>query len=166
MSKESAKQFLNEYRDNEEALKYLNECPQPKSQDEAIIQLTEAAGKMGMTITAEEIAEALQEIQEEQKTRTDAATSDLEMLADADVGDVAGGIYSIIDTYTGEKRYSCYFESNRTCTMLDACAAVSNVYYDCSGEYYAAGDEFKCKFKQYSCRTNSDGPMKREGPFR
>ena len=59
MSKEKAKQFLTEYRDNEEAMKILKQFPEPKTDEEAISCFVEAAGKIGLQITEEEMAEVL-----------------------------------------------------------------------------------------------------------
>jgi len=158
MSKEIAKQFLCEYSDNEEAMNLLNEYPQPKSQGEAIAQLAEVAMKMGKKITAEELTEAIHALRKEQKTRTDAAASEMEALEDDDLEDVAGGIYTITNADTGERKYECYHESNITCKLQDACSLFNNVYYDCQGDYYKEGEEFSCEFQQYWCTTGVDAP--------
>ena len=54
MAVDKAKQFLKEYRSNEEAVKILEQAPQPKSEDEAIARLVETAGKLGTRNTEEE----------------------------------------------------------------------------------------------------------------
>ena len=143
MSKESAVQFLREYRSNEEARK---KYPIPKNPDEAIAKLVEISGEQGIQITAEEMAEAVLELQEELKGRTDTAVNDMEALEDDDLEDVAGGEHG-----NASKVYdTCVIDyTDTSCWDSDACAAAVYYYYDCSGEYFENGEEYDCSFSLY-----------------
>ena len=73
MAKETAKKFLFEYAANPEAMKLLNEYPQPETLGDGARILSEIAGKMGIAFTAEEMTEAIGEAEAARKARTDAA---------------------------------------------------------------------------------------------
>ena len=92
MSKEIARKFLMEYAANPEAMKLLNEYPQPETLGDGAKILSEIAGKLGIAFTAEEVAEAIGEAEAARKARTDAAAEDLTALEDDDLVEVAGGM--------------------------------------------------------------------------
>ena len=146
MSKEKAKQFVKEYRDNEEAVKIMKQFPEPKTDEEAISCFVEVAGKIGLQITEEEMAEAARELKEERKTKTDASTHDIKELDIDDLEDVAGGIYYIDG---GERVYGgcCGDFTDDDCFAADACPEIHNLYYDCKYKYHAEGDEYYCFLK-------------------
>ena len=110
MSKEIARKFLMEYAANPEAMKLLNEYPQPETLGDGAKILSEIAGKLGIAFTAEEMAEAIMEAEAARKARTDAAAEDLTALEDDDLGEVAGGMRDTLcwaDYYC----YGIYHES-------------------------------------------------------
>ena len=147
MSKENAKEFLKEYRNNEEAMKILAQFPQPKSPDEAIAQLIETAGKLGIRITEEDMAKAGQELKEELKAKTDAAADDLQALDDDDLAETAGGVYYFADPKNGarKKEYDCFKDfTDTSCTFADACWAFTICYYDCPEKYHKKDAEQDC----------------------
>ena len=92
MSKEIARKFLMEYAANPEAMKLLNEYPQPETLGDGAKILAEIAGKLGIAFTPEEMTEAIGEAEAARKARTDAAAEDLTALEDDDLGEVAGGM--------------------------------------------------------------------------
>ena len=148
MSKEKAKQFLKEYRDNEEAMKILKQFPEPKTDEEAISCFVEAAGKIGLQITEEEMAEAARELKEERKAKTDASIDDMRTLDIGDLEDVAGGIY-YLSPY-GERIYAgCYGDfTDDNCFNTDACNKVNIYYYDCKYTFHPEGDEYNCTWNE------------------
>ena len=144
MSKEIAKKFLVEYAANPEAMKLLNEYPQPETLGDGAGMLAEIAGKLGIAFTAEEMAEAIMEAEAARKARTDAAAEDLTALPDDDLGEVAGGDDE-------KKKSSCsenYMRSN-TCWFDYFCYAAFaspplgrkdvpfSFHYNCFGIYYS-----------------------------
>jgi hypothetical protein len=144
MSKEIAKKFLMEYAANPEAMKLLNEYPQPETLGDGAGMLAEIAGKLGIAFTAEEMAEAIMEAEAARKARTDAAAEDLTALEDDDLGEVAGGDDE-------KKKSSCsenYMRSN-TCWFDYFCYAAfaspplgrkdvpCSFHYNCFGIYYS-----------------------------
>lgn len=147
MSMEKAKQFLKGYRDNEEAMKILKQFPEPKTDEEAISCFVEAAGKIGLQITEEEMAEAARELKEERKTKTDASIDDMRTLDVDDLEDVAGGIYHIAG---GERVYGgCIGDfTDDDCLAADACEKAFNFYYDCKYKFHAEGGEHNCYLKE------------------
>ena len=157
MSVDKAKQFLKEYRSNEEAVKILEQAPQPKSEDEAIARLVETAGKLGTRITEEDMAKAVRELKEELKAKTDAAADDLQAMDDDDLEEAAGGFYYYI---AGRKRnYNTCFEdykAGETCAFEDACKYAQVRYYGCSGEgqFYAEGKENGCILYDIMCDSS------------
>ncbi len=159
MSVDKAKQFLKEYRYNEEAAKILKQFPKPRSEDEAISQLIETAGKLGIRITEEVIVKAVQELTEELKAKTDAAADDLQAMDDDDLEDAAGGAYYYVsDGGSGRKRkYQCYkdYKEGETCSLEDACKYAQIRYYECSGEgkFYAEGAEKGCWAYDIMCES-------------
>ena len=155
MSKENAIKFLKEYRDNEEAVKILKQYPEPKTLDEAITQVFETAGKLGIQITKEEMMEALQELKEERKAKTDAATNDLQSLDDDDLEDVAGGVYYYNSNNFNKRSEGCYEDFTDTeCFNNDACKYDMIMYYDCPDLYYKEGDEYGCFLRHFLCKDN------------
>ncbi len=156
MSVEKAKEFLKEYRNNEEAVKIMKQFSEPKSSDEAIAQFVETAGKLGTRITAEDMAKAIRELTEEMKAKTDAVTDDLQAMDDDDLDEAAGGggFYYYVG---GRKRTynTCYedYKAGETCFLEDACKYAQVRYYGCSGEgqFYAEGKENGCKLYDIMC---------------
>ena len=140
MAKETAKKFLMEYAANPEAMKLLNEYPQPETLGDGAKILSEIAGKLGIAFTPEEMTEAIGEAEAARKARTDAAAEDLTALEDDDLGEVAGGMRDTLcwaDYYC----YGVYHESpeGRTdvpCRLDYNCLAV--VYFTlCNNNFFA-----------------------------
>ena len=113
MAKETAKKFLMEYAANPEAMKLLNEYPQPETLGDGAKILAEIAGKLGIAFTPEEMTEAIGEAEAARKARTDAAAEDLTALEDDDLGEIAGGDNGNKDEECSEnyvRDTSCYFD--------------------------------------------------------
>lgn len=160
MSVEKAKEFLRECRRNEEAVRILEQLPRPKSQDEAIAQLVEAAGRIGIQITAEDVAEAVRELEQELRARTDAAADGLQAIDDDSLEEAAGGIYYFTTTDSNDvaerKRvFKCFKDfTDTSCLNEDACKYVSIRYYDCDKVYYEKGEEYDCYYAEFLCLSN------------
>ena len=130
MSKENAKQFLNEFRNNKEAMELLKGYPKAKTHDESIRQIAEVAGKMGIQVTVEEMSEASNELREERKAQTDDSVNKMQKLNDTDLENVDGGFY-YIKRKTGTTKVefikvydSCLNDFEDTdCLRNDACNA-------------------------------------------
>ena len=148
MSKENAKQFLNEFRNNKEAMELLKGYPKAKTQDESIRQIAEVAGKMGIQVTVEEMSEAANELRAERKAQTDASVNKMQKLNDTDLKNVDGGFYYVLTKDDGKRIYNkCIGDFTDTnCAVLDACNALTRYYYDCSGEMFADDGENHCSF--------------------
>ena len=91
MSKETAIKFLRELRTNEKAKELLQGMEKPKNKDDAIKAYAEVAKELGEDISAEDITQALKEIEAEIHQKTEAVSADMVELEDDDVEDVAGG---------------------------------------------------------------------------
>ena len=152
MSKENAKQFLSEYKNNKEATDLLKEYPKAKTLDESIHNLAEVAGKMGIQVTVEEMSEAANELCAERKAQTDASVNKMQKLNDTDLENVDGGFYYVLTKDDGKRIYNkCIGDFTDTnCAFLDACNALTRYYYDCSGEMFADDGENHCSL-DHSC---------------
>ena len=91
MSKESAIKFLRELRTNEKAKELLQGRERPKNREDTIKAYAEVAAELGEDISAEDFAEALEEIEAEIHQKTEAVSANMIDLEDDDVEDVAGG---------------------------------------------------------------------------
>lgn len=91
MSKESAIKFLRELKTNEKAKELLQGREKPKSKEDTIKAYAEVAKELGEDIFAEDITQALEEIEAEIHQKTEAVSADMVELEDDDVEDVAGG---------------------------------------------------------------------------
>ena len=91
MSKETAIRFLRELRTNEKAKELLQGRERPKNKDDAIKAYAEVAKELGEDISAEDITQALKEIEAEIHQKTEAVSADMVELEDDDVENVAGG---------------------------------------------------------------------------
>ena len=161
MSKEIARKFLMEYAANPEAMKLLNEYPQPETPEDGARILSEIAGKLGIAFTAEEMAEAIEEAEAARKARTDAAAEDLTVLPDDDLGEVAGG---------GKKNSSCSEDYMRTnscwsdyfCYGIFATAPMGRkdvpcaLNYNCFSAWYAESCEQNYFYERSICKSNHD----------
>ena len=92
MSKETAVKFLRELRTNEKAKELLQGRETPKNKDDAIKAYAEIAAELGEDISAEDLTQALEEIEAEIHQKTEAVSADMEELEDDDLKDVAGGM--------------------------------------------------------------------------
>ena len=140
MAKETAKKFLMEYAANPEAMKLLNEYPQPETLGDGAKILSEIAGKLGIAFTAEEMAEAIGEAEAARKARTDAAAEDLTALPDDELGEVAGGMRDT-SCWADYYCYGVYHKSpeGRTdvpCRLDYNCLVVAH-FTLCTNNYFA-----------------------------
>ena len=127
MSKESAIKFLRELRTNEKAKELLQGMERPKNRDDAIKAYAEVAKELGEDISAEDIAQALEEIEAEIHQKTEAVSADMVELEDNDLENVAGGYYAedgCAETYS-------VFSS---CDEVDFCY-FSISHYECYDKY-------------------------------
>ena len=92
ISKETAIRFLRELRTNEKAKELLQGRERPKNKDDAIKAYAEVAKELGEDISAEDITQALEEIEAEIHQKTKAVSADMVELEDDDLEDVAGGM--------------------------------------------------------------------------
>lgn len=143
MSKESAIKFLRELRTNEKAKELLQGRKKPKSKEDVIKAYVEIATALGEDISAEDIAQALEEIEAEIHQKTEAVSADMVELEDDDLEGVAGGFYTYVNWVQVYDK--CVYDFKDTsCASEDACTIFDVYYYDCSGEFYAAGAEQSC----------------------
>ena len=91
MSKESAIKFLRGLKTNEKAKELLQGRETPKNRDDAIKAYAEVAKELGEDISAEDITQALKEIEAEIHQKTEAVSANMIDLEDDDLEDVAGG---------------------------------------------------------------------------
>ena len=82
MSKETAIKFLRELRTNEKAKELLQGMEKPKNRDDAIKAYAEVAKELGEDISAEDITQALKEIEAEIHQKTEAVSADMVELED------------------------------------------------------------------------------------
>ena len=134
MSKESALQFLNTLGTNERAKELLNNRKKPENFEEQAKIYSETASELGEQIAPEDFTQAIQDLEERIKQKTEAAASDLVALEDDQVEDIAGGFYYYQDQYT--KVYKCRYDFVDTdCWWEDACELLQVTYNDCSETY-------------------------------
>jgi hypothetical protein len=160
MSRENVKAFLKEYKQNEAAMKLLKEYPTPETPEEAVRQVCEVAGKLGITSTPEEMMEVQKELMAEQKARTDASAEALGKLDDSALDDVNGGFYyyTTKGVRSGSKTVTkyqknhkcCYDFTDDDCLREDACDFANVTYYGCDGRYFKEGDENSCVMAEIS----------------
>ena len=135
MSKESALQFLNTLGTNERAKELLNNRKKPENFEEQANIYSEIASELGEQIAPEDFTQAIQDLEERIKQKTEAAASDLVALEDDHVEDIAGGFYYHPDKYT--KVYECCYDFVDTdCWWQDACEVLQVTYNDCSETYF------------------------------
>ena len=91
MSKESAIKFLRELKTNEKAKELLQGRERPKNKEDAIKAYAEVAKELGEDISAEDIAQALEEIEAEIHQKTEAVSVDKVEVNNGDVEVVACG---------------------------------------------------------------------------
>ena len=134
MSKESAMKFLNTLGKNERVLELLKAKKKPESIEEQANIYSEIASELGEQIAPEDFTQAIQDLEERIKQKTEAAASDLVALEDDHVEDIAGGFYYHPDQYT--KVYECCYDFVDTdCWWEDACELLQVTYNDCSETY-------------------------------
>ena len=134
MSKESALKFLNTLGTNERAKELLNNRKKPENFEEQAKIYSETASELGEQIAPEDFTQAIQDLEERIKQKTEAAASDLVALEDDQVEDIAGGFYYYQDQYT--KVYKCRYDFVDTdCWWEDACELLQVTYNDCSETY-------------------------------
>ena len=120
MSKENAIQFLEKVCGNEEAKKLLEGRERPKDRKEQAELFSGIAEKLGDNISPEDFAEALEEMEERIRRRTDSALSDMEAIEDDDLDGVAGG------TGDSEKQHSwCVYSDIIVKLKEKGCTSVS-----------------------------------------
>ena len=145
MSKESALKFLNTLGTNERAKELLNNRKKPENFEEQAKIYSETASELGEQIAPEDFTQAIQDLEERIKQKTEAAASDLEALEDNQVKDVAGGYYYLGSGYCVDYEYyvvedQCKGDFKDTsCWFSDACDNKITLYYDCSGNYLNYG---------------------------
>lgn len=142
MSKESATQFLEKILESKQVNEILKNTEKPKNKEEKAKLLAKIAAEMNEDISVEEFDEALAEIEEKKRQRTDSIASEMQALDDAELEDVAGGSKSnpILHHYNsiGESVPGCAHDfTDDDCVILDACDSVWEMYYDCEVTYYA-----------------------------
>lgn len=126
MAYENAKCFFEKLGTDPEAQELLKGCPKPDKPEELLKAYTELAGKLGISLSEEELAGYLEEEKKAIESRTEAAASQIQELQDDAMDAVAGGGAKpdCKDTYRDHE--NCWFN--------DGC---DNVYH-----YY---DTYMCK---------------------
>ena len=142
MPKESAIKFLRELKTNEKAKELLQGREKPKSKEDAIKAYAEVAKELGEDISAEDIAQALEEIEAEIHQKTEAVSADMVELEDDDLEGVAGGVYTKND---GIVKHGCVNDfTDPDCNWFDACDNFNEIYYGCTDKYYG-----ECRLNKY-----------------
>ena len=127
MSKESAIQFLKQFRGDknaEEIMKSKGKCEDSKSMAQA---LSEVASEMGKEISPEDFAKALDAFEAEMRQNTDSVISGIEALKDEELENVSGGKHKPGDN-------ACRHDHNGRCWGQDACIS-NHYYYACDNNY-------------------------------
>ena len=160
MAKETAKIFLFEYAANPDAMKLLNNYPQPETIGDGARILSEIAGKLGIAFTAEEMTEAIGEAEAARKARTDAAAEDLTALPDDDLGEIAGGKTNSSCSENYMRTNSCW--SDFYCYGIyhgapdDRRDVPCKFDYNCFNAYYAESCEQNYFYQRSICKSNQD----------
>ena len=155
MSKETAIKFLRELRTNEKAKELLQGMEKPKNRDDAIKAYAEVAKELGEDISAEDITQALKEIEAEIHQKTEAVSADMVELEDDDLEGVAGGFYRYVLGSCASAPLNKVYDkcendfTDTSCYISDACKNRVNFYYDCPGDYFEAGAEHHCILNQF-----------------
>ncbi len=131
MSKENAILFFEKIRADKHAAEILKNKEMPEDIKDKAKLFSEAAAELGEDIPAEDFAEAIEEIEEERRRKTDKAVSDMEKIDDDDLNYVAGGA----------KKNGCKAAHEGECEENDACDFVLNMY-PCEENY----NDNKCSF--------------------
>lgn len=125
MKNETVKEFLKELKSNPKAAELLKGKEAPKSAEEQLATLTDAAKALGYDLTAEDFSAFMEEQAAALKARTEAQVKGIQTLDDSEVSAVSGGEdHFCADTY----------KKGEFCFVLDYCEVLS-YRYGCSSFY-------------------------------
>ena len=150
MSKENARKFCEAMNDKSAQEKWAQKAAGAKNDAEALDAAVSMAQEMGYDVTREELTDTLNELRAEQVKKTQQAVQNVQKLDEADLEDIAGGVYRYDSKIKNGSEYRIIKDGCRhdftdtSCFAADACKSMAVTYYDCTGKYYAKGDEHNC----------------------
>jgi len=140
MSKESAKQFLTDFREKTPDAELKKKIMDAGSEEECLHLFAETAVSMGYDVSEPELREAMDALDAERRAKTVTAVEDMQSLEDDDLKDVAGGVYYITQKcsngFENETEQGCRFDfTDENCRLQDACESFYIDYYGCTEKY-------------------------------
>ena len=122
MALEKVKELLKAVESNPESREVLQGLVISADKDGIISFLAEAANRLGIDVTEEDILETITEQERNQKNKTEEAIADVEKIPDDELGDVAGGNETELCKDT--------FKHYENCWSNDGCDKNHNMYED------------------------------------
>ncbi len=133
---EKAKKFFDILNTDPKAQELLQDCAKPEKPEDVLKAYVDIAGKLGISLTEEDIKNHMEEEKAAVKSRTESAVSQIEELPDDALDAVAGG--------KGE-RSDCKntYKDKENCWFNDGCDNVYHLYDDylCAWYYYLKGEK-------------------------
>ena len=122
MALEKVKELVKAVESNPESREVLQGLVISADKDGIISFLAEAAKRMEIDVTEEDILETIAEKERNQKNKTEEAIADVEKIPDDELGDVAGGNETELCKDT--------FKHYENCWSNDGCDKNHNMYED------------------------------------
>lgn len=133
MPTENAKDFLQKLKTDPEAQELLKDIEKPDCIDEMASAIGQVAEKLGYAFSAEEIRSALDEAEQDRKTKTEEAAAEIKAIPDEALDAVAGGGRE----GEGERKPGCKYsyQDEENCWFKDGCDNTWRYYsdYQCRG---------------------------------
>lgn len=149
MSKENARTFLEEGCKDPKVVELLQAKGEPETQEDMLAAYVGIAKEIGLDFTADELAAALGELDQERLAKTEADVAEVGEIADEELDRMVGGYdhpYCPTDYYSEDRACKDTYQDLENCWHNDACDIVYHDYWDyrckrvhfCSGGYNGA----------------------------
>lgn len=122
MAAENAKELFNMLKTDPRAKELLHELEKPENPDDILKAYADLAGKLGISLTEEELKSYLGNEAKTQESRTDAAAAKITELPDEAMDAVAGG--------GDHEDCKDTFRDHENCWVNDGCDAIYHKYDD------------------------------------
>ena len=138
MALEDAKRFLNACKTDEKIRKQLMNRRQAHSSGEQLAICARVANDLGYTVSADEIARAIEEHVQEARAKSDKVANEIGKISEKELDRAAGGFYNYPDVCSSDFIYSA---STNECWFDDSCLGILNwydIHWDCMGAHTSA----------------------------
>ena len=112
MSENKLQELLKKVGSDPEARKKVEDLKKPADEKGAIAYYLEVSKRLGVTLTEEDIRQALAEMLKERQGKTDAAAEKVEAMSEEALAEVSGGKYGNKCKDTYQKGEHCWFNDD------------------------------------------------------